>query len=139
MGKLIAEQTVKQMIAADRKIKGARVAVLGLTFKENCEDLRNSRVIDVIHELESYGLNVLVHDPVANTEEAKKVYGIDLVEFEVLGELNAIVAAVAHDALVNMDIDTLAAKVVPGAPFIDIKSSYDRDELAAAGFNVWRL
>jgi len=139
MGKLIAGKTVKQMIAADRKVKGALVAVLGLTFKENCEDLRNSRVIDVIRELESYGLNVLVHDPVANTEDAKKVYGINLVGFEELGELDAIVAAVAHDALVNMDVDILAAKAISGAPFIDIKSSYDRDELAAAGFTVWRL
>lgn len=139
MGKLIAETTVKQMIAADRKIKDARVGVLGLTFKENCEDLRNSRVIDVIRELESYGLNVLVYDPVANREDAKRIYGIDLAEYEALTELDAIVAAVAHDALVNADIETLAAKVTPGAPFIDIKSSYDRVALTAAGFNVWRL
>ncbi len=139
MGKLIAETTVKQMIVADRKIKGARVAVLGLTFKENCEDLRNSRVIDVIRELEAYGVNVLVHDPVANAEDAKRVYGIDLVEYESLTDLDAVVAAVAHDGLVNMDIEALAAKAVPGAPFVDIKSSYDRDALAAAGFHVWRL
>jgi len=139
MGKLIAEKTVKQMIAADRKIKGARVAVLGLTFKENCEDLRNSRVIDVIRELESYGLEVLVHDPVANADEAKKVYGIDLLGFEELDELDAIVAAVAHDALVTMDLSKLANKSVEGAPFIDIKSSYDRESLAAADFEVWRL
>jgi len=139
MGKLIAEKTIKQMIAADRKIKGARVAVLGLTFKENCEDLRNSRVIDVICELESYGVEVLVCDPVANAADAKKVYGVDLVEFVELDELDAIVAAVAHDALVNMDIKILSGKADPGAPFIDIKSSYDRDALAAAGFRVWRL
>jgi len=139
MGKYIAEQTVKQMIAADRKINGARVAVLGLTFKENCEDLRNSRVIDVIRELETYGVEVLVHDPVASQTEAKSVYGIDLVEYEALDELDAVVAAVAHDALVNTDINTLGRKAFPGAPFIDIKSSYDRDALAAAGFTVWRL
>jgi len=139
MGKYIAEQTVKQMIAADCKVKGARIAVLGLTFKENCEDLRNSRVIDVIRELESYGLKVLVYDPVANVEEAKRVYGIDLVEFEKLEGLDAIVAAVAHDVLVNTDVNDLAAKATPGAPFIDIKSSYDRDALADVGFSVWRL
>lgn len=80
MGKFIAEQTVKKMIEAGDIIKGAKVLMLGLTFKENCEDLRNSRVIDVIQELESYGVEVLVHDPVAKREEAKKEYGVDLLD-----------------------------------------------------------
>ena len=139
MGKFIAEKTVKQMIAADCKVKGSRVAVLGLTFKENCEDLRNSRVIDVIAELESYGVKVLVFDPVANEKDAREEYGIDLVDFEELKSLDAIVAAVAHDALVEMDVAVLAQTGTSGMPFIDIKSSYDRDKLVAAGFNVWRL
>ena len=139
MGKFIAEKTVKQMIAADRKIKGGRVAVLGLTFKENCEDLRNSRVIDVIRELESYGVEVLVFDPIANKAEAKEEYGIDLVDFKELNSLDAIVAAVAHDALVELDVAVLAQTGTSGMPFVDIKSSYDRDKLVAAGFNVWRL
>jgi len=139
MGKYIAGQTIRNLIASDRKVKGARVAVLGLAFKENCEDLRNSRVIDVIRELESYGVEVLVHDPIANAADAKKAYGIDLVAFEMLGKLDAIVAAVAHDELVHIDIDALAVSASPGALFIDIKSSYDRDALMAAGFSVWRL
>ena len=139
MGKYIAEQTVKQLIVADRKIKNARVAVLGITFKENCEDLRNSRVIDVIRELETYAIEVLVFDPVANKEEANGAYGVDLVGFEDLVGLDAIVAAVAHDELVNMDIAKLANKSVAGAPFIDIKSSYNREELESVGFDVWRL
>jgi len=139
MGKYIAEKTVKQLIVADRKVKSARVAVLGITFKENCEDLRNSRVIDVIRELESYGIDVLVFDPVANKEEAKDVYDVDLVDFEALTELDAIVAAVAHDALTALDAGILSTTGLSGMPFIDIKSSYDRDALASAGFKVWRL
>jgi len=139
MGKHIAEQTVKQLIVADRKVKNARVAVLGITFKENCEDLRNSRVIDVIRELKSYGIDVIVFDPVANKEEAKDIYGVDLVGFEDLSDLDAIVAAVAHDALTALDADILSATGPAGMPFIDIKSSYDRDALTAAGFRVWRL
>jgi len=139
MGKFIAEKTVKLLIAADRKIKGARVAVLGLTFKENCADLRNSRVIDVIEELQSYGVEVLVHDPVADAAEAKRIYGLELVDFDRLTALDGVVAAVAHDVLVALDISALAKRAVPGAPFVDIKSSYDRQALADAGFSVWRL
>lgn len=139
MGKFIADQTVKQMIAADRKIRGARVAILGLTFKENCEDLRNSRVIDVILGLRSYGIEVLVYDPVASVDAAKQEYGVDLVGLEQLQNLDAIVAAVAHDELVSMDVRRLAATGMPGMPFMDIKSSYDRVALTEAGFTVWRL
>jgi len=139
MGRYIAEQTVKQLIVADRKIKGARVAVLGITFKENCEDLRNSRVIDLIRELESYGIETLVFDPVANKVEAKDVYGVDLVGFKDLSGLEAIVAAVAHDELIALDASALSTTGSSGMPFIDIKSSYDRDALTAAGFKVWRL
>jgi len=139
MGKFIAGKTVKKMIAADRKIRGGQVAVLGLTFKENCADLRNSRVIDVITELQDYGVEVLVYDPVANALDAKDEYGIELVEFEKLVELDAIVAAVPHSELVSMEVSKLAATGATGMPFIDIKSSYDREELASYGFDVWRL
>lgn len=139
MGKFVAEQTVKQMIAADRKVKGGRVAVLGLTFKENCEDLRNSRVIDVIHELETYGVEVLVYDPIVNPDDAKKEYGVELVALEALSGLEAIVAAVAHDQLLSLNVTDMARMTEPGTPFIDIKSSYDRELLSSAGFKVWRL
>jgi len=139
MGKFIAEKTVKKMIETDRKIKGARVAVLGLTFKENCEDLRNSRVVDVISELQSYGVEVLVFDPVANKLNAKEEYGIDLVRFEDLTRIDAIVAAVAHDELLSLGADLLASTGEAGMPFIDIKSSYDREGLNSSGFKVWRL
>ncbi|MDQ6988384.1 MAG: nucleotide sugar dehydrogenase [Mariprofundaceae bacterium] len=139
MGKFIAEKTVKQMIVADRKVKGASVLLLGLTFKENCEDLRNSRVIDVIQELESYGVKVLVYDPVANVAAAKKEYGVDLMSLDEVKTADAIVAAVAHDEVINISIASLVAKTGLGAPFIDIKSAFDKKALSSAGFQVWRL
>jgi len=141
MGRFIAGKTIKQMITADRKIKGACVVLLGLTFKENCEDLRNSRVIDVIRELESYGVEVVVHDPVANAANAKEIYDIELSDLQGVTKVDAVIAAVAHDALLERSPSAWAAllKTEQGTPFMDVKSAFDRDELAAAGFNVWRL
>ena len=95
MGKYVAEETVKQMIQSGHNIKGADVIVLGLTFKENCPDLRNSKVIDVIRELKSYGCNVIVHDPVAESTEAQHEYGVSLTAWNDLPRASAIVAAVA--------------------------------------------
>lgn len=139
MGKFIAEKTVKQIIAADRKVKGAKVLVMGLTFKENCEDLRNSRVIDVIKELQTYAVDVLVYDPVANAADALHEYGVELVQIEDVHGIDAIVAAVSHQQIVELDIHFLAEKTGPCAPFIDVKSAFDREALSAAGFKTWRL
>ncbi len=139
MGKFIAEQTIKQLIAAKRNVNGARVLVLGLTFKENCADLRNSRVIDVITELEDYGIEVLVHDPVAEADEAKAEYHIDLVELDSIEPVDAIVAAVAHQDILDIGANDWLKVAGDGAPFIDVKSAFDRRELEAAGFRVWRL
>jgi UDP-N-acetyl-D-mannosaminuronate dehydrogenase len=96
MGKYVAEQTVKQMIQNGHNIKGADVIVLGLTFKEDCPDLRNSKVIDVINELKSYGCTVHVHDPVAESAEAEHEYGVSLTAWDKLPRAAAIVGAVAH-------------------------------------------
>jgi len=139
MGKYIVEQTVKQMITADLPVKGGRVLVLGLTFKEDCEDLRNSRVIDVIKELESYGVEVVVYDPIAKKDGAKKEYGVDLQDFNALGKVDAIVAAVAHRPLLDKSIAVWRALVEEGAPFIDVKSAFDQQALEKSGFKVWRL
>jgi UDP-N-acetyl-D-galactosamine dehydrogenase len=139
MGKYIAAETVKQLIQAGRPVKGADVAVLGLTFKENVPDLRNSRVIDVIHELRSYGMNVHVHDPVADAAEARHEYGIDLVAWDALPRGEAIVAAVAHRALAERTFDEIAAKLVPGGLYVDVKAHADAAALRARGLNVWRL
>ena len=139
MGKFIAEQTVKQMIASGSYIKGAKVNVLGLTFKENCADLRNSKVIDIIQELKSFGVEVFVHDPEADAEEALHEYGVRLLPWNELPRADAIVAAVAHQCFQSVDLETLGRKIVKGGCFIDVKASFDEAELTSSGFRVWRL
>jgi UDP-N-acetyl-D-galactosamine dehydrogenase len=139
MGRYIAEQTVKCMINRGLQVKGADVIVLGLTFKENCADLRNSKVIDVIRELESYGLNVHVHDPVALAEHAQHEYGVALRSWDELPRANAIVAAVAHKELVARPIDEVCAKLVPAGVYVDVKCKADAGALRERGIDVWRL
>ncbi|MBL8344503.1 MAG: nucleotide sugar dehydrogenase [Rubrivivax sp.] len=139
MGKFIAEQTIKNLIACGSFIKGARVNVLGLTFKEDCGDLRNSKVIDIIRELESYGVDVFVTDPQAEVEEAMHEYGVRLVPWKDLPKADAIVAAVSHREFKALSTADLTAKLAKGGAFIDVKAAFDQKALAAAGFRVWRL
>ncbi len=139
MGKYIAEQTVKQMIASGSYIKGARVNVLGLTFKENCADLRNSKVGDVIRELRSYGVEVWVHDPHADPAEAQHEYGVSLVQWSDLPRADALVLAVSHADFLSLGVDELSRKLIRGGCVIDVKSGFAPEPLRAAGFNVWRL
>ncbi|MFN3988408.1 MAG: nucleotide sugar dehydrogenase [Rhodocyclaceae bacterium] len=139
MGKFIAEQTVKELIQAGCSIKGCDVIVLGLTFKENCPDLRNSKVIDVIRELESFGCNVHVHDPVAEAAEAMHEYGVALTAWDALPEASAVVAAVSHRAFVEGGVERMLGKIAPGGVFVDVKSVFDRARLEEAGLRVWRL
>ncbi|MBL8489843.1 MAG: nucleotide sugar dehydrogenase [Rhodocyclaceae bacterium] len=139
MGKFIAEQTVKQMIAAGSYVKGARVNVLGLTFKEDCADLRNSKVADVINELRSYGVEVFVHDPEADSEEAQHEYGVRLFSWDELPRADAIVAAVSHKRFLSLGVDEISKKLIRGGCFIDVKAAYDAAALQGAGIKVWRL
>lgn len=139
MGKYVAEQTIKNLIQAGFQVKGAHVSVLGLTFKEDCPDLRNSKVIDVIRELESYGVTVHVHDPVASAEEAKHEYGVNLVSWEHLPRSNAIVAAVSHKELKAHGVDAYVEKLAPGGLYVDVKAQADAAAFRARGINVWRL
>ena len=139
MGKFIAEQTIKQMIAAGSSVTGAKVNVLGLTFKENCGDLRNSKVIDIINELKSYGVEIFVTDPQARSDEAVHEYGTPLIPWRDLPQADAIVAAVAHKEFVNLGMDEFAEKLVPGGAFIDVKAVFDASCVKAAGFRLWRL
>ena len=139
MGKYVAEQAVKQMIQNGHNIKGADVIVLGLTFKEDCPDLRNSKVIDVINELKSYGCTVHVHDPVAESAEAEHEYGVSLTAWDKLPRAAAIVGAVAHKQYSEMGVAQLCEKLVPNGVFADVKSFYDPAALEAAGAKVWRL
>ena len=139
MGKFIAGVTIKKMIDVDCKIKGAKVLVLGITFKENCEDIRNSRVIDVIEELQSFGVCVQVFDPVADAEEVKRIYGLELVQLEDIDTVQATVAAVPHNEIVNIRVADLAKKGKAGMPFLDVKSAFAKHKLEQEGFTVWRL
>ncbi|MDT8997944.1 nucleotide sugar dehydrogenase [Paucibacter sp. APW11] len=139
MGKFVAEQTIKQMIAAGCAIKGARVNVLGLTFKEDCADLRNSKVIDIIRELQSYGVEVTVTDPDADPEEAVHEYGVRTVSWAELPKADAIVAAVAHKGYKALSVAEISDKLVAGGAFIDVKAAFDQAALEAAGLRVWRL
>ncbi|TWJ16718.1 nucleotide sugar dehydrogenase [Geobacter argillaceus] len=139
MGKHVAEQTVKLMIRAGRPVKGGKVNLLGLTFKENCPDLRNSRVIDIIDELRSYGVEVFVHDPVAEPAEAVREYGLTLCDWDELPIADAMVVAVAHQHYMRLPLESYLGKFVKGGCLIDVKSLFSRDELQNAGVNVWRL
>ena len=139
MGKYIAEQTVKQMITTGSYVKGAKVNVLGLTFKENCADLRNSKVVDIINELKTYGVEVFVHDPQADADEAMHEYGTKLLAWDDLPRAHAIVAAVAHKQYRELGIEEIGRKLIKGGCFVDVKAGFDEAGLTAAGFAVWRL
>jgi UDP-N-acetyl-D-galactosamine dehydrogenase len=139
MGKYVAEQTVKRMILRGFSINKENIIVLGLTFKENVPDTRNSRVVDVVRELESFGAKVFVHDPVACPKEAEHEYGIRLVDWEALPQAAAVVAAVAHDEFKNRPLDAILAKLAPNGVYVDVKNQADAAALRARGIDVWRL
>ncbi|HZX26275.1 MAG TPA: nucleotide sugar dehydrogenase [Telluria sp.] len=139
MAKFVAEKTVKAIIGAGFNVKGARVNVVGVTFKENCPDLRNSKVADIVAELRSYGVQVHVHDPVADSAEALLEYGIELDSWASLPCAEAVVVAVPHAELVARPVADYVAKMKAGGCFIDVKSQFDRNALTAAGYSVWRL
>jgi UDP-N-acetyl-D-galactosamine dehydrogenase len=139
MAKFVAEQTVKQLIAGGSPVKGAKVNVLGLTFKENCGDLRNSKVIDIIHELRSYGVDVYVTDPQAEAEEAMHEYGVALLPWDQMPCADAVVAAVAHREFAALKPAEVGQKLVKGGAFVDVKAAFDAQALQDAGFRVWRL
>ncbi len=139
MGSYIAAETIKRIIADGAPVKGAKVGVLGLTFKENCPDLRNSRVADVIAELKGYGVEVFVHDPLADPAEAHEEYGVDLKPWDQLPRCAALVAAVAHRDYLAMDSAQLLDKLIPGGTFMDVKAAFDTAALRAAGIHIWRL
>jgi UDP-N-acetyl-D-galactosamine dehydrogenase len=139
MGKFIAEQTVKRLVRNGWQVTEAPVIVLGLTFKEDCPDLRNSRVIDVIRELESYGATIHVFDPVADVDEAFHEYGIRLTSWNDLPRAGAIVAAVAHRELKNRPVSDYLGKLAPRGVVIDVKSQFAANAFDGHGVSVWRL
>jgi UDP-N-acetyl-D-galactosamine dehydrogenase len=139
MGKFVAEKTIKLMITNGGAIKGGKVIVLGLTFKENCSDLRNSRVPDIVRELESFGISVFVHDPVANKEEALHEYGIRLHDWKDLPVADAIILAVAHEELIDVPPHAIREKVADTGWIVDVKSCLDKKGFGQMQDRIWRL
>ena len=140
MGSYIAQQTIKKMILAGSMKLGARVLVMGLTFKENCSDIRNTKVVDIINELTEYGLEVIVWDPVADMHEAEEEYNISLKSHLTdVGIVDAVIAAVAHTVFKQLSTAELKKYVRENAPFMDVKSAFNKDSLESVGFSVWRL
>jgi UDP-N-acetyl-D-galactosamine dehydrogenase len=139
MGQFVAEQTVKQMIKHDMAVKGADIIVLGVTFKENCRDLRNSKVIDVVRELQSYGCRIHLHDPLAESAACLHEYGIGLTDWDALPKASALVAAVPHKEYLDGGVSRIAEKLLPGAIFADVKSVYEPAAVAGVGARLWRL
>ncbi|KAF0126451.1 MAG: UDP-N-acetyl-D-galactosamine dehydrogenase [Elusimicrobia bacterium] len=139
MGKFIAQKTVKEMVRAGHNPCGATVTVLGITFKEDCPDLRNSKVADIIRELRDYGLKVQVSDPLADPAEAEREYGVKLIPFEKLKQADAVVVAVAHQAYKVLPVSSLAALMGGKPVLVDVKSAYDPEAARAAGLAYWSL
>ena len=140
MGAYIAQQTVKAIIQAGGAVKGSQVIVLGLTFKENCPDLRNSKVADVVRELSEFGCLVTVHDPLADPDEAQREYGITLTPWEELPkQADAVVVAVSHQEYLTKGVEGLLANLKPGGVFVDVKSAFDPSMITERGFRLWRL
>jgi UDP-N-acetyl-D-galactosamine dehydrogenase len=139
MGRFVAQRAIKEMIQAGHNILGGTVTLLGLTFKEDCPDLRNSRVIDIFQELRDYGLNVQVHDALADEEEAIREYGIRLVKMDELKPADAVIAAVSHRAYREMGVERLKSLMGKNPVLIDVKAMYDPQAIRAADIRLWRL
>ncbi|MGD8388297.1 MAG: nucleotide sugar dehydrogenase [Desulfobacteraceae bacterium] len=140
MGKVVAERMVKLLIRAEKQVRKARVAVLGLTFKEDVPDIRNTKVIDIVHELEDYGVEVLVHDPVADSAEAFEHYGIELHSVETLSGADGVIVAVGHQAYRDLGLRGISAMCRDGVPIVlDVKALFSNEEAAEFGIRYGRL
>lgn len=140
MGKYVAQNAVKKLISADKSVKGARVAILGFTFKENCPDTRNTKVIDIVNELREYGIEPVICDPEADSAEAKRLYGIEFKDISLVKDADAVILAVAHDEFKKFTIDDIGAFFGEGRKvLLDIKGLLDRKEYENAGYIYWRL
>jgi len=140
MGKYLAEKTVKMLIAEDIPVRNSRVLILGFTFKENITDIRNTRVIDIVRELEGYGVKVLLHDPLADPAEIENVYGLKTVSLQEVKDIDGIVAAVAHDYYTKLKPEELAKWGRNARPIvIDVKGIFHSEEMKHLGLPYWRL
>lgn len=142
MGKYVAESLIKSLIRADIPVKNAGVAILGFTFKENCPDTRNTKVIDIVKELREYGIEPLIADPEADAAEAERLYGISFVEMEEIRDVDAVILAVSHKEFEKLSPDTLNGfykKETARRVLADLKGILDRERLEEAGYLYWRL
>lgn len=140
MGKYVAENVVKNLIAADKAVKGAKVAILGFTFKENCPDTRNTKVIDIVKELQEYGINPMIADPIADIAEAKRLYDVEFVNIEMIKNTDAIVLAVAHKEFSSFTMEQIGNFFADGKKvLLDLKGLLDREAYEKAGYIYWRL
>jgi UDP-N-acetyl-D-galactosamine dehydrogenase len=136
MGKFVAENAVKQLIRMGKNVCSVKVAILGFAFKENCPDTRNTRVIDVVHELESYGLSPQIADPLADAREVKEHYSVDLVSQEKIRNVDCLIIAVAHRDFINLNLGDF---LVPGGLLVDVKGMYEPSTVVKNGYKYWRL
>jgi UDP-N-acetyl-D-galactosamine dehydrogenase len=140
MGKYVAENVVKNLIAANKSVKNARVAILGFTFKENCPDTRNSKIIDIVNELREYSIEPVITDPNADTSEAKRLYGIEFVDLCTVKNMDAVVLAVAHTEFKRLSIHDFDGFYGKGKKIlIDVKGLLNRREYENVGYIYWRL
>lgn len=140
MGKYVAENIVKNLIAADKAVKGAKVAILGFTFKENCPDTRNTKVIDIVKELQEYGINPLITDPTADVDEAKRLYGVEFTDMAKIKNMDAVVLAVAHTEFSAFTTEHMDRLFSEGKKvLLDLKGLLNRKEYEKAGYSYWRL
>ncbi len=142
MGKYVAENTVKNMIKANKQVNGSKVAIFGVTFKENCPDVRNTKVVDVINELEEYGVNVKVVDPVADKEDLWNEYKINPCTMEEIDDVDAIIFAVPHEEFKSINLEEIKAKFKSSEDknvLVDIKGMFDKEEANNMNYLYWRL
>ena len=140
MGKYCAENCVKNLIAADKAVKGAKVAILGFTFKENCPDTRNTKIIDIVKELHEYGIQPIIADSQADVNEAKHLYGVEFVDVNTIKDMDAVILAVAHTEFCNFAINDMNKFFNSGKKvLLDLKGLFDRREYENAGYSYWRL
>lgn len=140
MGKYCAENCVKKLIAANKAVNGAKVAILGFSFKENCPDPRNTKIIDIVHELEEYGIAPVIADPEADAAEAKRLYGVEFVDMGTIRDMDAVILAVAHPKFSHFTMADMDKFFGTGRKvLLDLKGLLNRKEYEAAGYSYWRL
>ena len=140
MGNYVAESCVKNLIASDKAVKNAKVAILGFTFKENCPDTRNSKIFDIVKELREYGIEPIIADPVADSDEAERLYGVKFCDISKIKNMDAVILAVAHDEFAKFTMSNIDAMFGKGQKvLLDIKGVLKRKEYENSGYRYWRL